>query len=159
MLAYPALMKVPEAAVDKDDFAPAGKDKVRPPGQLSAGRHPVKAVAVPLGVQKTAHQHLWFGVFASDPGHIPATTLRCQPICHGSSLSFRVPPRVPRPLMQWGRRVLGNAICWLALDKRSLSLRILRDGRFIALSSLHMTFYLGAVVVESYFRCLWITLT
>jgi hypothetical protein len=43
---------VPKAAVDEDDFAPCGEDKVRTSGQ----RTNMQAVAIPKGMHQSPHE-------------------------------------------------------------------------------------------------------
>ena len=83
-----AVVEVPEAAVDEDDFASASEDQVRVSGQAHAAGFAMEAVPVSLGVQKAAHQQLGLGVFAADAGHVPTAPFSGKEI-HPSVQSAR----------------------------------------------------------------------
>jgi hypothetical protein len=86
MPAHPAVMEMPEAAVDENDLASAREDQVRIAGKPGATGPAVESVAIPLGMEEPAHQQLRLGVLASDPGHVPTALLRAQLVRHATSL-------------------------------------------------------------------------
>jgi hypothetical protein len=108
VLADPAVMEVPEAAVDEDDLPPAGEDQIRVTRKPGATGPAVQPVPVPLRVEEAAYQQFRLGVFAPDPGHIPAALLGGELIRHTSSLgawthrSGCSPSWKWRPLMEVG---------------------------------------------------------
>jgi hypothetical protein len=51
VLAHPAVVEMPETAVDEDDFAAAGEDEIGVAREFAAARGAVQAIAVSLRVQ------------------------------------------------------------------------------------------------------------
>lgn len=56
---------VPEATMDENDLAPAGKDYVRLTGQVMS----MESVPIPERVKEPAHDHLRTSVLATDCPH------------------------------------------------------------------------------------------
>ena len=71
-------VSVPEAAVDEDDGAVFAQDNVGGAWQALD----VYAVAVAMGVQVTAHNHLGLGVLALDACHAPMPLFLSHSVCH-----------------------------------------------------------------------------
>lgn len=86
MLSGGTAVQMPETPVDKNNFAPGSENQVwLSRQQLSAGGT-VKTEAVTGCMKEAPYQELRFGVFAPNPGHVPAALLSCDGIGHESSL-------------------------------------------------------------------------
>ena len=77
-------VSVPEAAVDEDDGAVFAQDNVGGAWQALD----VYAVAVAMGVQVTAHNHLGLGVLALDARHALVPLLCGHSVCHATKILF-----------------------------------------------------------------------
>lgn len=73
-----AVVAMPEAAVDEDDFAPRGEYEIWAPRQVA----PVESVPVPHPVKPPPDCHFGRSVHLSDRGHDPRTNLRCTVVGH-----------------------------------------------------------------------------
>lgn len=73
-----AFVPMPEAAVDEDDGAVFAQHYVGGAGQA----FDIYAVAVAMGMQVTAHDHLGLGVLALDARHAPVPLFFTHPVCH-----------------------------------------------------------------------------
>ena len=76
-------VSVPEAAVDEDDGAVFAQDNVGGAWQALD----VYAVAVAMGVQVTAHNHLGIGVLALDACHAPMPLFPSHSVCHDKTIN------------------------------------------------------------------------
>ena len=76
-----AFVAVPEAAVDEDDCLVLAQYYVGCAGQALD----IYAVAVAMGMEVTAHEHLGFGVLALDARHALVPLLFAHPVCHDTN--------------------------------------------------------------------------
>ena len=76
-----AFVPVPEAAVDEDDGAVLAQHYVGGAGQALD----IYAVAVAMGMQVTAHNHLGLGVLALDARHTLVPLFLSHPVCHDTN--------------------------------------------------------------------------
>ena len=79
-----SFVAVPEATVDKDDGAVFAQYNIGCAGQ----EFDIYPVAVTVGVQITAHNHLWLGVLALDARHALAPLFYCHSVCHVAKILF-----------------------------------------------------------------------
>ena len=80
-----AFVAVPETTVDEDDGAVLAQYYVWGAGQALD----IYAVAVAMGVQVTAHNHLGLGVLALDARHALVPLFFCHPVCHDTILNLK----------------------------------------------------------------------
>ena len=80
-----AFVPVPETAVDEDDGAVLAQHYVGGAGQALD----VYAVAVAMGMEVTAHNHLGLGVLALDACHAPMPLFFRHPVCHDTILNLK----------------------------------------------------------------------
>ena len=76
-----AFVPVPETAVDEDDGAVLAQHYVGGAGQALD----IYAVAVAVGMQVAAHDHLGFGVLALDARHALVPLLFAHSVCHDTN--------------------------------------------------------------------------
>ena len=79
-----AFVPVPEASVDEYDGAVFAQHYVGGAGQALD----IYAVAVAVGVQVTAHDHLGLGVLALDACHAPVPLFFCHSVRHVAKILF-----------------------------------------------------------------------
>ena len=76
-----AFVAVPETAVDEDDGAVFAQYYVGGAGQALD----IYAVAVAVGMQVAAHNHLGLGVLALDARHALVPLVFCHSVCHDTN--------------------------------------------------------------------------
>ena len=81
---FATLVAVPETAVDEDDGAVLAQHYVGGAGQALD----VYAVAVAVGMQVAAHNHLGLGVLALDARHALVSLFFCHSVRHVAKILF-----------------------------------------------------------------------
>ena len=81
---FATFVTVPEAAVDEDDCLVLAQYYVGGAGQALD----IYAVAVAVGMQVTAHDHLGLGVLALDARHALVPLFFCHSVCHVAKILF-----------------------------------------------------------------------